>query len=138
MKVPSRRWSLGSLVACLAAAMAATACVGAGLAQTPVDLEAARRQFVTSCGTCHAVEAGAPARQGPNLNGVYGRRAGTLPDFRYSPALQGADIVWTEATLDPWIENAQAMRAGTIMNYRQADPAKRRLIIAFLKSISPQ
>ena len=138
MENPSCRRTVGSLAACLASVMAATALVATGQAQTPVDLEAARRQFVTSCGTCHAVEAGAPARQGPNLSGVYGRRAGTPPDFRYSPALQGADIVWNEATLDPWIENAQAMRPGTIMNYRQADPAKRRLIIAFLKSISPQ
>ena len=138
MEKPSRRWSVGSLAAGVAAAVAATAFVGAGRAQTPVDLEAARRQFVTSCGTCHAAEPGAPARQGPNLSGVYGRRAGTLPDFRYSAALQGVDIVWNEATLDPWIENAQAMRPGTVMNYRQADPAKRRIIVAFLKSISPQ
>jgi len=138
MDKPSRRWTVWSLAACFAAAIAATACVGTVLAQTPVDLEAARRQFVTSCGTCHAVEAGAPARQGPHLSGVYGRRAGTLTDFRYSPALQGADVVWNEASLDPWIENAQAMRPGTTMSYRQADPAKRRIIIAFLKSISPQ
>jgi cytochrome c len=44
---------------------------------------------------------------------------------------------WDETTLDPWIENAQANHPGTFMNYRQADPAKRQLIIQYLKSLAP-
>jgi cytochrome c len=103
-----------------------------------VDLEAAKKQFTTSCGVCHSVEPNAPARQGPNLNGVFGRKAGSLPDFKYSEALKTSGFVWDEATLDTWITNAQEMRPGVQMMYRQADPAKRALIIAYLKSLSGQ
>jgi cytochrome c len=94
-----------------------------------------RVQFLTSCGTCHTVEAGTAPRQGPNLLGVFGRKAGSLDGFKYSDALKSADWVWDENHLDKWIENAQAMRPGVVMPYRQADPAKRAKVIEFLKSL---
>jgi cytochrome c len=123
-------------VAC--AAVASILCSGPLAAQDAVDLEAAKKQFLTSCGVCHTVEPGAPPRQGPNLATVYGRTAGSLPGYAYSEALKSSGLVWDAATLDPWIENAQAMRPGVNMPYRQADPAKRALIIAYLKSLSPK
>ena len=43
--------------------------------------------------------------------------------------------MWTEETLDHWIENAQAYVPGTNMMYRQAKPERRQLIIAYLKSL---
>src|SRR5215467_8306997 len=67
------------------------------------DLEAAHRQFLTSCGTCHAVGHGDAHRQGPNLFGVYGQAAGSRVDFAYSAALKDAGWIWDETTLDPWI-----------------------------------
>jgi cytochrome c len=99
------------------------------------DLEAARQQFLTSCGTCHSADHNTAPRQGPNLATVYGRHVAALPDYKYSEVLKGGDWVWSEATLDPWIENAQAAHPGTVMNYRQANPDKRQLIIAYLKSL---
>ena len=39
------------------------------------------------CFACHSVVAGEDALPGPNLRGVIGRRAGTRPGFRFSPAL---------------------------------------------------
>ena len=62
------------------------------------------------------------------------RKAGSVSGFKYSDALKTADWIWDEAHLDSWIENAQAMRPGVFMPYRQADPAKRAKVIAFLKS----
>lgn len=97
-----------------------------------------RAQFLTSCGVCHVVEPGAPPRQGPNLGGVYGRKAGTLPGFKYSAALKDGGWVWDETTLDPWMENAQAMHPGTVMNYRQRDPDKRKLILSYLKTLKAE
>jgi cytochrome c len=99
------------------------------------DLEAARQQFLTSCGTCHSAEINAASRQGPNLANVFGRHVGALPDYKYSETLKAGDWVWSEVTLDPWIENAQVAHPGTVMNYRQANPDKRQLIIAYLKSL---
>jgi cytochrome c len=109
------------------------ASVGAAFAQ---DLDAAKAQFLTSCGTCHTADPGAPPRQGPNLAGVYGRKAGSLPDFKYSDAVKGGGWIWDETTLEPWMENAQAVHPGTIMNYRQRDPEKRKLILQYLKTLT--
>ena len=103
------------------------------------DLEAAKAQFLKSCGTCHTVDKGAPIRQGPNLGTAFGRKAGSLEEFpRYSSALKkaGADgLVWTEDKLDLWITNAVNLVPGATMPYRQADPDKRKLAIDYLKSL---
>jgi cytochrome c len=89
--------------------------------------------FTNQCGTCHTVEHGAPARQGPNLGGVFGRRAGTLAGFSYSSGFARADWAWDEAHLDAWLTDPQAMIPGAVMLYRQADPATRKTIIDWLK-----
>ncbi len=102
------------------------------------DTDAGRKQFVTSCGTCHIAEKGGGTRQGPNLYTVYGRPAGTLEGFSYSAALKNGGWVWDEAALDRWITDAQAAHPGTVMNYRQANPAKRLLVIQYLKSLAAQ
>ena len=103
-----------------------------------IDLAAAEKQFLVSCGVCHTAGAGQSHRQGPNLYGIFGRPAGSLADFDYSEALRSGGWTWTEATLDPWLENAQAARPGTTMTYRQRDPEKRALIIEFLKLLSTE
>ena len=115
--------------------MGAGASVIVGLAIAQADDDPNRAQFVTSCGTCHTVEPGAAPRQGPSLLGVFGRKAGTLDGFKFSEPLKTADWVWDEVHLDQWIENAQAMRPGVVMPYRQADPAKRAKAIEFLKTL---
>lgn len=102
-----------------------------------VDLAAAEVQFKKSCGTCHTVEPGGKHRQGPNLNGVYGRSAGTVEDFKYSDVLATGGWIWDAATLAPWIENSQKARPGTNMNYRQRKAEKRTLILAYLKTLAP-
>ena len=117
-------------VAVLALALAAT---NAALAQEAPEGKA---QFVTSCGVCHSVEPGAAARQGPNLAGVYGRAAGTVEGFKYSDALKAGGWVWDEGTLEPWMENAKEAHPGTNMVYRQKDADKRRLILAYLKTLT--
>jgi cytochrome c len=96
----------------------------------------AAAQFKKSCGTCHTVDpAGAP-RQGPNLHHVVGRPAGSLPNFKYSPAFQKAKsgITWTPEMIDKWITNPQQVIPGAVMLYHQDDPDKRQLIIKFLQA----
>jgi cytochrome c len=101
-----------------------------------VDLAAAETQFKKSCGTCHVAAADAPPRQGPNLFGVVGRKAGEVAGFKYSEAFAKGKggIVWDEATLDRWLADPQAVIPGAVMPYKQADPDKRRLVIEFLKT----
>lgn len=97
---------------------------------------AAEAQFKKSCGTCHTVDPAAAPRQGPDLFQVMDRPAGSVAGFRYSPAfMAGKDgLVWDAATLDRWIADPQSVIPGAIMPYKQADDAKRHLIIEFLKS----
>ena len=108
-------------------------------AEDAVDLAAAAKQFTTSCGVCHTVEPGAPLRQGPNLGSVYGRKAATLAEFpSYSDALKKASadgLVWKDDVLDKWIAGAADYIPGVAMMYSQPDAAKRKLVIAYLKSL---
>lgn len=107
-----------------------------GASADPVDLAAAETQFKKSCGTCHVAAADAAPRQGPNLFGIYGREAGKVDGFRYSPKfLAGSGgIVWDEVTLDRWLTDPQSVIPGSVMLYKQADPEKRRLVIEYLKT----
>jgi cytochrome c len=89
--------------------------------------------FQNQCGTCHVLNANEPPRQGPPLGGVVGRRAGSAPGFRYSAGFAQADFTWDEAHLDAWLAKPQAVIKGAVMLYSQADPAKRRLIIEWLR-----
>ena len=80
----------------------------------------------------HSLVAG-EVRQGPNLAGVYGRKAGTVPGFKYSAGFADADWTWDEGHLDPYLTNPQSVIKGGVMGYRQAKPEIRQAIIAYLK-----
>ena len=58
------------------------------------------RQFMRKCSICHSLTDDSSRKAGPSLHGVFGRPAGTLPGYRYSPTLSGSDIVWNDATID--------------------------------------
>jgi cytochrome c len=70
------------------------------------------------CIACHAVVGGEDGLPGPSLRPVIGRRAGTLPGFRYSPALSEAGprgLVWTRQTLDAYLADPWLVIPGTEM-----------------------
>lgn len=87
------------------------------------------------CKSCHAVEAG-KTLIGPSLAGIVGAKAGDLGGYVASPALKAANLTWDDATLDKWLENPLKLVPGTRMSYAgQADPEKRKAIIAYLKTL---
>ncbi len=92
------------------------------------------------CKGCHQVGAEARNRVGPHLNGIFGRKAGAIEGFAYSPGLTraGADgLVWTADSLDAYIENPKSLVSGTRMSFRGfADPIDRAAVIAFLRTYS--
>ncbi len=93
------------------------------------------RKAFRVCGVCHTDVKG---RNGfaPSLYGVVGRRAGSLPDYRYSDAMRASGIVWDEAALDAFIAAPRDTVPGTRMPYPgMKDPARRAAIIAYLKSL---
>ncbi len=117
------------------AALSAIALSGVASAEPDAALVAqGQRQFLR-CASCHAVEAGQPARIGPNLHGVVGRKAGSLPGFAYSPAMKAQDFVWTEAKLDQWLTRPSAVVPGTAMAFEGLPRAQdRAAVIAYLST----
>ena len=87
--------------------------------------------YEARCGGCHALETD---RTGPHHAGVFGRKAGSVAGFTYSPALAGSRIVWNEVTLERWLRDPEALIPGQRMNVRVSDPAERRAIIGYLRA----
>ena len=58
------------------------------------------RQFMRKCSICHTLTEGSARRAGPSLYDVFGRKAGTVPDYTYSDALTGSSIIWDDTTID--------------------------------------
>ena len=85
----------------------------------PAGADPARGERVFQrCFACHSVVTGEDQLPGPNLGGVIGRRAGTRPGFRFSPALIEAGVrglVWTRATLDAYLADPERFLPGTEM-----------------------
>jgi cytochrome c len=82
------------------------------------------------CMICHSLDKNGI---GPSHRDVFGRRAGSVPDYSYSAALKGSNIVWNETTLDHWLTNPQALVPGTKMMFSVGDAQDRADVIAFLK-----
>jgi cytochrome c len=89
--------------------------------------------FANQCGVCHSLNPADPPRQGPLLKGVFGRKAGSLPEFKYSSGLASAGFIWDEPHLDRWLTDPQSLIPGVVMPYKQADPKIRLAIIEYLK-----
>jgi cytochrome c len=85
----------------------------AGFAQA--DVKRGEKLF-EECRACHAVERGTNG-VGPDLHGVFGRRAGALEDFRYSPALKKSGITWSKQTLDEYVADPQKAVPANRMPY---------------------
>jgi cytochrome c len=80
------------------------------------DIAKGQAAFVRQCAICHTIDKGGENRVGPNLFGVIGRRAGGVPDFKYTNAFRTtATFEWTEGLLGPWIALPAVMVPGTAM-----------------------
>jgi cytochrome c len=95
--------------------MAAIVALSAGAGEA-ADIAKGEAAFVRQCAICHTIDKGGDNRLGPNLFGVVRRRAGTVPEFKYSNAFRNiATFEWTEGLLGPWIALPSVMIPGTTM-----------------------
>lgn len=93
-------------------------------------------QVFKRCLACHVVEPGG-RKIGPSLYGVIGREAGTLEGFRYSPAMQNADFVWTEERIKDYLENPRKYVPGNRMAFvGLRNPQDREDVVAYLRQFS--
>ena len=68
--------------------------------EDPATLDNGERQFKRKCSICHALSPSSARRAGPTLHALFGRRAGTVPDYSYSDTLNGSDIIWSGDRID--------------------------------------
>ena len=88
------------------------------------DAAAGERVF-TQCRSCHQVGESARNLVGPVLNGLFGRRAGLVDGYSYSPANKGSSLTWDEATFRDYIKDPRAKMPGTKMIYAGLKDEKR-------------
>lgn len=91
-------------------------------------------KIFTQCRACHQVGEKAKNTVGPVLNGLFGRKAGTVEGYNYSRANKESGILWDEATFSEYIKDPKKRMPGTKMVYAGLKDGKRiQDLIAYLK-----
>lgn len=80
---------------------------------------AAGKNVFKKCQACHKVgPSGLKQRSvGPHLNGLFGRKAGTVAGFNYSKANKESGITWSEENFAAYIKNPRAFMKGNRMAF---------------------
>ena len=112
--------------------VAAIAVLSAGIANAE-DMAAGATSF-KKCVPCHDVGPTAKNKVGPVLNGLDGRKSGSVPGYSYSDANKGSGITWSDATFLEYIKDPKAKIPNTKMTFagiKNEDEAKN--LWAYLK-----
>ena len=113
-----------ALILCgIAPSLAAVAPASSG------DVALGQTLYESRCGACHSIQTN---RVGPKHLGVVGRKAGSIADYDYSPALKRAKFVWTPAQINKWLQGPSKLVPGTKMAFTVSKPEDRAAIIAYL------
>jgi cytochrome c len=86
--------------------------------------------FEKRCGGCHSLDTD---KEGPRLRGVYGRKAGRIPSFKYSDAMKGAQFAWDQTLLDRWLTNTESVVPDNDMDFHVPKADERADIIEYLR-----
>lgn len=112
--------------------IAATA-VLAVAGQAQAQDAAAGEKIFAQCRACHQIGEGAKNGVGPVMNGIMGRKSGTVEGYNYTDANKNSGLTWDEATMMSYLENPKAKIPGTKMVYAGLKEEQRRKdLIAYL------
>jgi cytochrome c len=114
-------------------ALALAASTAAALAQ---DVAAGETSF-RKCQPCHDVGEEAKNKLGPALNGLDGRKAGTVAGYDFSDADKNSGIVWSEATFKEYVQDPAAKMPGTKMFFSTKNEKEVGDLWAYLKQFGP-
>ena len=130
-----RRW-MSAGTAALAVWLGAAGSVGAQTitAQTAGGDPSAGERVFRHCAACHTVEPDRH-RAGPSLYGIFGQSAGAVEGFRYSRAMQEAEIVWDEETLTAYLTDPNGFLPGTTMRIALRNAEDAPDLIAYLRTL---
>jgi cytochrome c len=92
-----------------------------------------RELFEKRCTGCHALDR---SKTGPALRAVFGRRAGTDPNFPYSDALRASNLTWNEDKLNRWLADPDKLVPDNDMSVRMENAAEREAIVEYLKQLA--
>jgi cytochrome c len=79
------------------------------------DAAAGETLFNHKCKVCHQIGETAKNFVGPELNGLIGRKAGSVADYSYSEAMKSSGLTWDSATFKEFITSPKAKVPGTKM-----------------------
>ena len=117
----------------IALAVLSIAAAGHGWAQ---DVEKGQSSF-KKCLACHRIGPDAKNLVGPELNGLDGRKSGSVEGFNYSDANKNSGIVWNEASFKDYIKDPRTKIPGTKMTFAGIKSEKQRAdVIAYLNTLS--
>jgi cytochrome c len=123
------KYALPVALAALALLFHATANAAAG------NVDAGREAFTRLCASCHRVGPSARGAFGPQLNALFGRKAGSTADYRYSDAMKASNVVWSDATLSAFVQSPGKVVPGTKMRFwGLSDPRQIEDLLAYLRT----
>jgi len=109
--------------------------LAAAYCATPTSAQdlAAGKAAAAQCVACHSLDGSNGA--GPTLKGILGRKAGSVPGFRYSRAMRTSSIFWDAKLLDAYLANPQQAVPGNVMPFSGiADATERANLLAYIAS----
>jgi cytochrome c len=113
----------------------ALAALALGVGSHQAFADAGQDVFADNCAVCHSADAGTN-KLGPSLFGIIGRKAGSVSDYTYAPAMKASGLTWDQGTLDKYVTNPQAVVSGTKMLFpgiKSADD--RKALIQYLATL---